>query len=121
MTNLTGIPYDNYEGLQLVRYEPGQFYKKHHDESGVKKYSGPRILTFFLYLNDVLGGGGTEFQYLNFTATPKKGSALIWPSMLDSLEGRDEWTFHEALPVEKGFKYGANAWIRLRDYQNAKC
>ena len=121
MTNLTGIPYANYEGLQLVRYEPGQFYKKHHDESGVLKYSGPRILTFFLYLNDVLGGGGTQFKDLNFTATPKKGLALIWPSMLDSLEGRDEWTMHEALPVEKGFKYGANAWIRLRDYQNAKC
>jgi prolyl 4-hydroxylase len=121
MTNLTGIPYDNYESLQLVRYEPGQFYKKHHDESGVLKYSGPRILTFFLYLNDVLGGGGTEFQYLNFTVTPKKGSALIWPSMLDSLEGRDLRTFHEALPVEKGFKYGANSWIRLRDVQNAIC
>jgi prolyl 4-hydroxylase len=121
MTNLTDIPYDNYEGLQLVRYEPGQFYQQHHDESGIKKYSGPRILTIFLYLNDVLGGGGTEFHYLNFTATPKKGSALIWPSMLDSLEERDEWTWHEALPVEEGFKYGANAWIRLRDFQNAKC
>ena len=121
MANLTGIPYDNYEGLQLVRYEPGQFYEQHHDESGVKKYSGPRILTIFLYLNDVLGGGGTEFHYINFTATPKRGSALIWPSMLDSLEGKDEWTWHEALPVEKGSKYGANAWIRLRDFQNAKC
>jgi prolyl 4-hydroxylase len=87
----------------------------------VLKYSGPSILTFFLYLNDVLGGGGTEFQYLNFTVTPKKGSALIWPSMLDSLEGRDLRTFHEALPVEKGFKYGANSWIRLRDVQNAIC
>ncbi|KAL3810806.1 hypothetical protein ACHAXA_006836 [Cyclostephanos tholiformis] len=121
IVSLTGIPYDNYEGLQLVRYEPGQFYEQHHDESGVKKYSGPRILTVFLYLNDVLGGGGTEFHYLNFTATPKRGSALIWPSMLDSLEGKDEWTWHEALPVEEGYKYGANAWIRLRDFQNAKC
>jgi prolyl 4-hydroxylase len=105
--------------LQLVRYEPGQKYDMHHDESGKQKYSGPRLLTIFMYLNDVLGGGGTQFRYLNFTATPKKGSALIWPSMLDSLEGRNEWTFHAALPLEEGYKYGSNAWIRLRDFQNA--
>jgi len=121
MTNLTGIPYDNYEQMQLVRYEPGQFYQQHHDEGGVKKFSGPRILTIFVYLNNVSSGGGTKFEYLNFTATPRKGSALIWPSMLNSLEGRDEWTWHEALPVDVGFKYGANVWIRLRDVQNAMC
>jgi prolyl 4-hydroxylase len=74
-----------------------------------------------VYLNNVSSGGGTKFEYLNFTATPRKGSALIWPSMLNSLEGRDEWTWHEALPVDVGFKYGANVWIRLRDVQNAMC
>jgi prolyl 4-hydroxylase len=121
MTNLTGIPYDNYEQMQLVGYEPGQFYQQHHDEGGVEKFSGPRILTIFVYLNNVSSGGGTKFEYLNFTATPRKGSALIWPSMLNSLEGRDEWTWHEALPVDVGFKYGANVWIRLRDVQNAMC
>jgi prolyl 4-hydroxylase len=124
MTKLTGIPCNNYEYLQLVRYETGQFYVEHHDLAPIHYTSsfGPRILTFFLYLNDATSGleigGGTAFRYLNFTATPKKGMALVWPSMMDNLEGIDDWTWHMALPVEKGVKYGANVWIHLRDYQN---
>jgi len=120
MTKMTSIPYDNFESLQLVKYELGQFYQRHHDFSILHDEHpyGPRILTFFLYLNDVEGGGGTKFDYLNFTAQPKKGMALVWPSMTDNLEEMDDWTWHEALPVLKGNKYGANTWIHLRDYQN---
>ena len=123
MTKLTGIPYDNYEPLQLVHYKEGQKYNKHHDLTVVhdKMPFGPRILTIFLYLNDVEdGSGGTNFPYLNFTAIPKKGNALIWPSVSDDLKGLDDWTWHAALPVDEGsVKYGANAWVHLRDYQNA--
>mmetsp|Transcript_598 Transcript_598/g.1325 ORF Transcript_598/g.1325 Transcript_598/m.1325 type:complete len:126 (+) Transcript_598:634-1011(+) len=120
MTTMTSIPYDNFEALQLVRYEPGQFYNRHHDVSKVHyEYPyGPRILTFFLYLNDVESGGGTKFNHLGFTVEPKKGMALAWPSLTDDLEEMDDWTWHEALPVLKGNKYGANTWIHLRDYQN---
>ncbi|KAL3770125.1 hypothetical protein ACHAW5_009666 [Stephanodiscus triporus] len=124
MTSLSGIPFNNFESLQLVRYKTGQFYEQHHDNSAMDFTSsfGPRILTIFLYLNDVTSGleigGETEFHYLNFTATPKKGMALVWPSVMDNLEKMDDWTWHKALPVVKGVKYGANAWIHLRDYQN---
>ena len=53
---MTGIPQNNYESLQILEYQVGQFYKRHHDSSGKKdKASGHRILTFFLYLNDVEG------------------------------------------------------------------
>jgi prolyl 4-hydroxylase len=31
LTNLTGIPEINSEYLQLLRYEPGQFYQVHHE------------------------------------------------------------------------------------------
>ena len=31
IAEMTGIPSDNYESLQLVRYEEGQFYEQHHD------------------------------------------------------------------------------------------
>ena len=121
MTNMTGIPYDNYEDLQLVRYEPGQFYQKHHDfaDGHVDSQYGPRLLTFFLYLNDVEDGGGTQFEDLKFAAQPKRGMALVWPSVVnDNPMEKDDWTWHEALPVKKGVKYGANAWIHMRDYQN---
>jgi len=119
MIKLTGIPYENYESLQLVRYEEGQFYKRHHDlNDGMwKEPGGPRILTIFVYLNDVEEGGGTSFEYLNFTAVPKRGAALIWPSVMDNMKEKEDWTWHEALSVEQGVKYGANAWIHLRDYR----
>mmetsp|Transcript_15187 Transcript_15187/g.32955 ORF Transcript_15187/g.32955 Transcript_15187/m.32955 type:complete len:526 (-) Transcript_15187:286-1863(-) len=113
----------NSEHLQLLRYEPGQYYKKHHDyiEYQQDLPSGVRMLTLFLYLNDVEEGGGTGFPLLDITVQPKKGSALLWPSVLDqSPEDKDWRTDHEALPVIKGIKYGANAWIHTRDYRKAE-
>jgi prolyl 4-hydroxylase len=71
-------------------------------------------------LNDVEEGGGTKFNYLDITVQPKKGSAVLWPSVLDeSPEDKDGRTDHEALPVVKGVKYGANAWIHNRNYKEA--
>ena len=82
------------------------------------RQQGPRILTFFLYLNDVEEGGGTKFNDLDIVVKPKKGKALVWPSVVDkNLNEKDFKTHHEAMKVEKGVKYGANAWIHLRDYQ----
>jgi prolyl 4-hydroxylase len=71
-----------------------------------------------MYLNDVEEGGGTHFGPLNLTVQPKKGRVVIWPSVLDEdpLE-MDERTHHEALPVKAGIKYGANAWLHLRDFK----
>lgn len=91
-----------------------------HDfiEKQEKFPSGPRILTAFLYLGDVEGGGGTDFPRLGITVHPKKGRLLLWPSVLDSDPYKvDRRTTHQALPVEKGIKYAANAWIHLRDFQ----
>jgi prolyl 4-hydroxylase len=34
-------------------------------------------------------------------------------------EEKDDRTDHEAQPVLKGIKYGANAWIHNRDYKKA--
>ena len=82
--------------------------------------AGPRILTIFLYLNDVEAGGGTRFTDLDATVNPKKGKALIWPSVLDENPSvMDRRTHHEALAVEKGVKYAANAWVHLRDFKAA--
>lgn len=76
------------------------------------------MLTVFLYLNDVEEGGGTHFSRLGITVMPKRGRAVIWPSVLDEdPTDWDERTHHEALPVTAGIKYGANAWIHLRDYK----
>lgn len=107
------------EHLQLLRYEPGQFYTTHHDFIPYQHDlpCGARIMTLFLYLNDVEEGGGTRFPQLDITIQPKKGSALLWPNVKDDdpME-RDPRTHHEALPVTKGVKYGANAWIHGEDF-----
>jgi prolyl 4-hydroxylase len=118
--DITNIPEVNSEYLQLLKYDVGQYYQQHHDyiEIQVDRQPGVRILTVFLYLNDVEEGGGTNFPLLDLTVMPKKGRALIWPSVLDSNPNRkDGRTDHQALPVKKGIKYGANAWVHLRDFK----
>lgn len=74
-------------------------------------------MTFFLYLNDVEEGGGTNFPQLDITIMPKRGRALLWPSILNSEPmSKDGRTVHEALDVKKGMKYASNAWIHMYDY-----
>jgi hypothetical protein len=84
-------------------------------ESQVALRAGPRIVTVYIYLNDVHGGGGTHFEKLDLTVMPKRGRVVIWPSVYDHDVNEKDWrTMHEALPVEAGIKYGANAWFHLR-------
>ena len=119
---ITNILETNSEYLQLLKYDVGQFYQTHHDyiEHDIDRQSGVRILTVFLYLNDVEAGGGTDFPELGLTVMPKKGRALLWPSVLDDEpNSKDDRTLHQALPVEKGIKYGANAWLHQRDYKTS--
>ena len=119
---VTGIPETNMEYFQILRYEEGQQYNFHHDyiEHDIDRPTGPRILTFFLYLSDVEEGGGTQFPYLGngLTVLPKKGKALLWPSVLnDDPSNIERLTHHAALPVVNGTKFAANAWIHLRDFK----
>jgi hypothetical protein len=93
-------------------------YEIHHDyiELEIERQQGVRILTVYLYLNDVEAGGGTNFPRLNLTVMPKRGRALFWPSVTDpNPSAKDRRTDHQALPVDKGIKYGANFWYHLRD------
>ena len=122
IAEVTGIPEQNSEYFQILRYEEDQFYNLHHDyiPHQVNRNSGPRVLTFFLYLSDVTEGGGTHFHDLDITVDPKKGKALLWPSVLSNNPyAGDKMTRHQALPVLEGTKYAANAWLHLKDYRAA--
>jgi prolyl 4-hydroxylase len=113
----------NCEFLQLLRYDVGQYYKLHNDYIPHERdlLGGVRILTFYIYLSDVEQGGETSFPRLNITVHPKRGRAILWPNVLDSSPNlRDVRTFHSALPVVSGIKYGVNTWIHQRDYQTPK-
>jgi hypothetical protein len=54
----------------------------------------------------------------NQTIAPRRGRALVWPSVQDPHpNAKDPRTDHQALPVIRGIKYGANAWVHLRDFK----
>ena len=119
IANLTRVRWENAEHLQVPRYQPGQFYREHHDQNS-PRYSawGPRLYTFFMYLSDVESGGETRFTKLNISVTPRKGAAILWPSVLS----HDPWTieeltYHEAVAVSSGEKYAANFWIHMLEFQ----
>jgi len=125
VSNLTGVPLTNSEHIQVLQYEVGDFYREHHDQNARPRAPwGPRLFTFFLYLSDVEEGGGTRFRYLNITVEPKRGRALVWPSVFDddpdctrNFGRADQRTTHEALPVTAGRKYAANMWLHQYDFQ----
>ncbi|RYG69404.1 2OG-Fe(II) oxygenase [archaeon] len=112
---------DTYTHTQVLRYEANQHYTVHHDYGveDIHLACGPRILTFFLYLSDVEEGGETFFPQINggVKVTPKRGRAVLWPSVLDEdVLMQDTRTTHAALPVKRGLKLAANAWLHLYDY-----
>jgi prolyl 4-hydroxylase len=109
IVNLTGVPEPNMEFLQLLHYEVGQYYRTHHDYIAhhITRREGVRVLTVYLYLNDVDEGGGTSFPNLDVTVMPKLGRVVVWPSVLNENPNEmDQRTEHQALPVERGVKYG---------------
>mmetsp|Transcript_8779 Transcript_8779/g.29283 ORF Transcript_8779/g.29283 Transcript_8779/m.29283 type:complete len:97 (-) Transcript_8779:115-405(-) len=54
------VPHERYfEPFQILRYEPGQFYRVHHDQNcGLFTPQGSRVYTFFMYLSTPERGGG---------------------------------------------------------------
>jgi prolyl 4-hydroxylase len=120
IVNMTGIPIENFEPLQLLQYEKDQFYQLHSDYLAheTERQAGVRVLTLFFYLSNVLEGGETYFANVGLKVQPKKGQLIMWPSVLDADPNqRDPRTDHTALPVIQGIKYGVNAWIHQRDFK----
>mmetsp|Transcript_14678 Transcript_14678/g.31056 ORF Transcript_14678/g.31056 Transcript_14678/m.31056 type:complete len:430 (+) Transcript_14678:18-1307(+) len=119
---IVGLPHNNAEHMQLLKYGPGEYYKLHHDWIPEQQQAlcGPRVFTFFLYLSDVEEGGGTYFPYLNITVKPRRGSAVWWAhGMDDNPWKKDDRTHHEAQPVIAGTKLAANYWIHGSDFKRA--
>ncbi len=123
LMGMLGLPVGNAEPMQLIEYELGDRYGKHHD--WVPQFTlnvvGPRVLTFFLYLSDVADGGETSFDVLNISVRPKMGSALLWSNAdeVDYLK-RDGRMTHEAVPVIGGTKVAANVWVHPADFIAAR-
>jgi len=110
--------------LVILRYESDQFFAIHSDYTpeDIHFKQGVRLLTFYVYLNDVeAGGGGTHFDQLNITVFPKRGRAVVWPLVLnENPHIKDERTSHQGLkPAKGGVKYGMATWYHMNDYKSA--
>ena len=122
ITNMIQVPLENCEGMQLVHYKPGQFYKPHWDYFDTSsdihieetRRGGQRTWTAFLYLNDVKEGGTTNFPNINMEVKPKIGRIVYW---LNTLNGNTiEDSLHEAKPPIDCEKWGANIWVREKEF-----
>lgn len=89
------------EGIQILKYQPGQYYNWHFDcavDRNVNEYH--RTVSIVLYLSENFEGGRTKFHHRAFK--PKMGQALVFPS---------NWCFpHTAEPVTSGEKIVAVTW-----------
>ena len=116
---LMGLPASHGEGLQLLHYPAGAGSAPHFDflqpvneanRASIAR-SGQRISTLVCYLNDVAGGGETDFPQRGLQVTPQRGNAVVF-----EYDGRDERSLHASRPVLAGEKWVATKWMRERPF-----
>jgi len=120
ISNKFGIPIENAEDLQIVRYLPGNYYNPHHDSCcdlhqncyDFIKRGGQRILTVLIYLNNEFTDGETFFPKLNKKYKPKTGDALVFYPLAKKTNKCHPLALHAGLPVTNGEKYVCNIWFR---------
>ena len=119
IVQITQIPMENGEGLQVLHYNTGGEYQPHYDyftasmPGGAETLTrgGQRQATFIMYLNTPEEGGETIFPVAKIKIRPKKGNALLFYNTTP--EGtEDPRSFHGGAPVIKGEKWIATKWLR---------
>lgn len=119
ISQVTGLPVENGEGIQILRYQVGQEYKPHFDyfdpnSPGVAdQVKNNRICTFLMYLNTPKDGGATIFPDAGVRVAARQGNALMfsYPTATP-----DTKTLHGGEPVVQGEKWIATKWIRQNRY-----
>ncbi|XP_019419525.1 PREDICTED: probable prolyl 4-hydroxylase 6 [Lupinus angustifolius] len=135
----TFLPYENGEGMQILRYEHGQKYEPHFDyllDKLNQQFGGHRIATILMYLSNVKRGGETVFPNsdptlsqpkdeswsecakMGYAVKPKKGDALLFFNLLPNAT-IDNRSLHGSCPVIEGEKWSATKWIHVRDFDNS--
>ena len=105
-----GIKFPHAEGCRLLRYKPGQQYKRHVDNilltSRMEEAARGipiRDVSIVGNLNDDFEGGELLFDRQRIKVPAIQGSAIVFPS---------NYIYpHRALPVRKGCKYSFTTWL----------
>lgn len=123
LATLTDWPIDNGEGLQVLRYAPGQQYKPHFDwfdpqHPGSARHlqrGGQRVATTVIYLATAEEGGGTCFPKVGLEVSPRTGGAIFFHST-DMTGQPDAMSLHAGTPVVQGTKIVMTYWQRERPF-----
>ena len=108
---ISGAAYDQAEAMLILRYRPGQEYRRHFD--ALPGLENQRVLTALVYLNDDYAGGETDFPRASLQIRGRRGDAVVFQNT--GPDGRaDPMSEHAGLPVTQGVKYLASRWIRER-------
>jgi prolyl 4-hydroxylase len=121
LAELLRWPYENGEGLQILRYRHGAQYVPHYDyfdpaQTGTPKIlerGGQRVATIVMYLRTPERGGATVFPDIGLEVAPIKGSAVFFSY---ARPHPDTKTLHGGTPVTLGEKYVATKWMREREF-----
>ncbi|MFE3975040.1 MULTISPECIES: 2OG-Fe(II) oxygenase [Peribacillus] len=115
ISSIMNIPIEHGDGIQILKYIPGQEYKAHFDffTSASKATKNNRISTIVMYLNDVEHGGETFFPKLNFSVSPQKGMAVYFEYFYND-QNLNDLTLHGGAPVITGEKWVATQWMRRK-------
>tara|TARA_B110000091_G_C13694110_1_gene423401 strand:- start:176 stop:670 length:495 start_codon:yes stop_codon:yes gene_type:complete len=122
--DITNIPFENAEKVQVVKYDPNGYYKPHYDAScddrkecvEFEKNGGQRVLTMIIYLNDDYEGGHTHFPRLDAKYKLASCDALLFYSLEQNGNKCHPLSLHAGTPVISGNKYIANIWLRESNY-----
>eukprot|EP00775_Hariotina_reticulata_P001675 gene1675-2018_t len=132
VAQVTMIPMEHQEGLQVLHYTNGQKYEPHmdyfHDAYNQRvEMGGQRVLTMLMYLSTpdeggetvfpdaehkVSGPGWSECALKGLAHKPKKGDALMFYSLTPDGQ-KDPTSLHGSCPTLKGNKWSATKWIHV--------
>uniref|UniRef100_A0A7S3QKD7 procollagen-proline 4-dioxygenase n=1 Tax=Dunaliella tertiolecta TaxID=3047 RepID=A0A7S3QKD7_DUNTE len=136
VAQVTMIPQEHQEAMQILHYEYGQKYEPHNDYfhdpvNSAPSTGGQRVATVLMYLTTPTEGGETVLPNADTKSTgpewsecaqkglavkAKRGDALLFYSLKpDGTE--DPASLHGSCPVLGGEKWSATKWIHVSPFQ----
>ncbi len=122
---ITGVPMENQEQLQVARYDIHGMFNDHYDACDsvlnpencekMNRGCGQRRTTLLVYLNDDFEGGETEFVLVPFKCKPKTGKAILFWNV-DEHDILIKEAKHRGNQVLKGNKWIANKWSHSKPW-----
>ena len=127
LCDIADCEFSHAEALTALMYIPGGQYKVHPDYFPLDTHAGQlqlanggqRVKSIVCYLNEVAGGGETEFPDLGIKVKPVPGSVVYFENT--NSEGQPyPASRHAGLPVTAGMKWISTLWIRQSQHDQSK-